>query len=804
MRRVRKVITRILIFFLVMSLVLAAAGVWFIRRSWPQLDGTISVSGLSAPVRVVRDQWGIPHIYAETDRDLVFAQGYVHSQDRLWQMEFNRRLGSGTLSAALGEATLGFDKLIRTMGLRRAAHREWELLDTDSRALLEAYAAGVNAYVDAHRSRLPIEFTILGIDPEPWTPLDTLTWGKVMSWNLGWNYDSELMRARLIAEKGPDVAQELLPPFKQEVTLDIPAEARSYAWLRGADMNGLDDLAAVLGGPNMSQGSNGWAVHGSRTASGKPILVNDTHLYLDMPSGWYENGLHGGSFDIVGFSFPGVPLVIMGQNSRVSWGITDIPADVQDFYIENVDDESNPTQYEFMGEWQPLQVITETIDVSGSEPITLTIEFTNHGPLMNEAIGTLKTARPLALRWSLTESAPLFKALVDLNRATNWDSFRQALKGWGAPNLNFIYADVDGNIGYQAAGTIPIRAANYQGLVPMPGESGDYEWEGYIPFDQLPSIFNPPSGFVANANSKVTTDDDRYHLSFEWGDPYRIQRITELLSADHQFTVEDMQKIQGESYSPPAEQLRPYLLSVSPTNDMQRRALEQVKNWNLSSDADQAAPSIFHLWYWFLIQNTVQDELSAELNEDYRSYFWLHASVLSQWIADANNPWFDDHKTPEAETREDMARRSLDDAIAWLSERYGNEPEQWQWGKIHTMNFVHRPIGQSGIGVLESIFNSNPIPVSGDNFTVNAAWFNPDADFVMSGGTAHRFIAEMSDAGNTLAIHTTGQNEQIFHPHRKDFIPLWQNVEYHQVLLTPQSVTAAAKNTLVLQPQPGP
>lgn len=801
MRRVRRVLAYVLVFLLVTSLILTAVGVWFIRRPWPQVTGTIDVVGLSAPVDVVRDTWGVPHIYAETERDLVFAQGYVHAQDRLWQMEFNRRLGSGTLSAVLGEPTLGFDKLTRTMGLRRAAEVEWAGLDPDTRGLLEAYASGVNSFMETHRDRLPVEFMILGIDPAPWTPIDTLTWGKVMSWSLGWNYTSEVVRALIVAEQGVPVAQELMPPFKDGLPLAIPPEVQSYAWLRGAELEGLDTLASLLGGPNMSQGSNGWVIHGSRTATGKPILANDTHLYLEMPSGWYENGLHSGSLNVVGFSLPGVPMVIIGQNNRISWGITDLSADVQDLYIEQVNDKANPTQYQFKGEWHDLQVVPETIEVSNADPVTLNVRLTRHGPLMNDVLDTnTPDIPPLTLQWTVIQGAPLVKALLDINHATNWDEFRQGLRGWGAPSLNFLYADVDGNIGYQAAGMIPIRPATHQGLVPMPGASGQYEWQGNIPFDQLPTSFNPPSGFIANANSKVSADDDPHQLSYEWGDPYRIRRITEQLAANDNVTIADVQALQGDDYGLPAETLRPYLLAVTPEGPIQTRALELVKDWNMSSDSTQPGASIYHVWYWFLLQNTVQDDLSPELKDEYDEYFWLHASMLSTWGADPENHWFDDQKTPEVETRDVIARRSLADAVAWLSERYGDTPDQWQWGKLHTMTFVHRPLGQSGIGPVEWLFNTTPVPMPGDNFSVNAAWFNPDAEFVMSGGTAQRLIVDLSDLSKTQAIHTTGQTEQLFHPHRDDFIPLWQTMQYHPVNFTSEAVAAQAAGTLTLRP----
>jgi len=800
MKRLGRMLMVIGIVLLALVVILAGVGFWFVRRPWPQVKGEINVQGLSTPVKVIRDEWGVPHIYAENERDLFFAQGYVHAQDRLWQMEFNRRVGSGTLSAALGEATLDTDRFLRTLGLRRAAEKDLALMDEETRAILQAYADGVNAYVDTHRGRLPLEFTILGVDPAPWTPLDTLAWGKVMALNLCSNYDYELLRARIIAELGEEAAQQLLPPYPDGAPVIVPPEARSYDWLRGTHADKPDALAALLGSPGAGWGSNNWVVHGSRTATGKPLLADDTHLGLDMPSIWYENGLHGGRFDIVGYSFPGVPMVIVGHNQRIAWGVTNLPADVQDFYIEKLDDPANPSKYEFKGEWQDLQIVRETIEVKGGEPVPLNVLITRHGPIMNDVLGGMEDAEPLALQWTALEGTYLFRGVSLINLATNWDDFRQALNSWDAPSQNFVYADVEGNIGYQSPGKIPIRAVGHQGLVPVPGWTGEYEWQGFIPFDELPRAFNPPAGFFASANNKVISDDYPYHLAYEWSASYRAQRITDLLAADESVTLEDLRNIHAQTYSLPAEALRPYLLAVQPGNDLQVKALELVKAWDLYLEADRAGASVYQVWYWFLAQNTLRDGLGDSLMEDYLGFEQDHVQTMIALMAQPNSAWFDDKTTPAVETRDDIVRRSLADAVAWLSERYGDDPTKWEWGRLHSKTFIHQPLGQSGIGLLESLFNSRTIPARGDPFTVDAAWLDFNEPFAMTGGASQRYIADLSDWDNSRSIHTTGQSGQLFHPHREDFINLWQNVDYHPMLFSREAVEANAKATLTLRP----
>jgi penicillin amidase len=816
MKRLARILAGIGIGLLVIVVILAAVGIWFVRRPWPQVKGTLAVKGLEASAEVIRDQWGVPHIYAENEHDLFFAQGYVHAQDRLWQMEFNRRIGSGTLSAALGEATLDIDRFMRTLGLRRAAARDWTLADDATRAILQAYADGVNAYIASHRDRLPLEFVLLGVDPDPWTPVDTLLWGKVMAYSLSSSYGSELLRATMIAELGVEATQQLMPPYPGEGPFIVPPEVHSYAWLSGTSpqvaagvrLNDLDGIRmsgiANLIRPNPSRGSNDWVVHGSRTSTGMPLLADDTHLSLDMPSIWYENGLHGGRFDVVGFSFPGVPMVIIGHNSRIAWGVTNLPADVQDLYIERLNSPDQPTQVEFQGEWRDLEIVQERIEVADGEPVVLDVLITQHGPIINDVVGSLQDAEPLALRWTALDSSFLFRAVVLLDLAGNWEDFRQALSFWDVPSQNFVYADVEGNIGYQTPGKIPIRPQGKSGLsagpVPVPGWTGEYEWQGYIPFDELPSVLNPATGFVATANNKVVPDDYPYYLAYDWSAPYRAQRITDLLAADDSVTPEDIREIHAQTYSLPGELLRPYLLAAEPEGDLQARALELVDAWDLRCEAGSSGAAIFQTWYWFLVENTLRDELGDDLMDDYQGNPDRHVPVMIELMDQADSPWFDDVGTPAVETRDDIVRRSLADAVAWLSEGYGQDPAKWEWGELHAKTFVHQPLGQSGIGILEDLFNSKTVPARGDEFTVDAAWFSYDQPFAMTGGASQRFIADLSDLDNSQTIHTTGQSGQLFHRHREDFITPWQNVEYHPSPFSREAVEAYADTVLTLTP----
>jgi penicillin amidase len=778
-----------------------------VRRGWPDINGTFQAPGLQSSVQIVRDKWGVPHIYAENDHDLFFAQGYAHAQDRLWQMEMDRNASKGTLAGIVGKGALVTDRFVRTIGLARTAEQTWNNLDADTQALLEAYAAGVNAYIDTHHDHYPVEFVIMGVNPEPWQPIDSLAIANLMALQLSHNYRLELLRAQVIAQVGQEGAQDLFTPYAQGTPVIVPPEAGNYSWLRHGRFEALDAMDDLVGDPTPGWGSNNWVVSGSRTATGKPILENDTHLGLQMPSFWYENDLHGGRFNVTGFSLPGVPFVIIGHNQNIAWGETTLGQDVQDYYLEKVDDPAQPTQYEYQGQWYPIEVEHESIPVKGGQPVPFDILFTRHGPLMTEVMSSwlgVTNTQPLALRWSIYDGNQLPRAAKQLNLAANWDEFRTALSYWDSPGVNMVYADTAGNIGYQATGRTPIRAPQHQGLVPVPGWTGDFEWQSYIPYDQMPRSFNPPAGFIATANNRVTTADYPYFLAYDWFPGYRAQRISDLLAANDQVTIADIQAIAAQTYSLPAEALRPYLLSaVQPANEQETQALDLVKNWDLYFERDRAGATIYERWYIFLVENTISDELGPTLTDKYLAGRYerhgnQHVPMLVNIMPEADNHWFDDVTTPQRETRDDLIRRSFSQAVQWLSENEGKDPQGWQWGRLHTVQFPHITFGSSK--PLNVLFNSQTVALPGDHFSVNAASFRWTDPFAVIHAVSQRMIIDLGNLDNSLSIHTTGQNEQLGHPHREDFIPLWANLQFHPMLSERSKVDQYVEGTLELTP----
>lgn len=791
---------RIAALLLILFILASSVGIWLVRHPWTPVAGDVEIAGLNMTVEIARDPWGVPHIYAQNEADLLFAQGYVHAQDRLWQMEISRRLSQGRMSEIAGPSTIDVDQFMRTLGLRRVAEQSWQEMDDDARAVLTAYAAGVNAYLTDNHNRLPIEYTLMGFEPQPWTPLDSLAWGNFLSLNMGVNAALELLQARTVAEQGASVLTQLFLFADNLDPLIVPPEANNYDGLRAVPSESSTSSTNWLMKPYPSWASNNWVVHGNRTATGLPILANDTHLDLLMPSVWYQNGLHGGRFNTVGFTLPGVPLVVIGHNQNIAWGITNMGPDVQDIYIEHLNDLNNPTQYQYRGEWRDLTTIPETILVKDAEPVAFNVYLTQHGPLIND-IFNVPAQQPVSLRWALYEGNAVLRSILMLNVASNWDEFRGAIQYWDSPNVNFVYADIAGNIGQQSAGRVPIRTAAHQGALPVPGWTGDYEWVTFIPFTELPNVLNPDAGFIATANNEFVTHEYPYMLTYDWYEPsYRADQIAASLAANQNHSLTDSAALQLQTFSPPAAALQPYLSVIEPADQQEEDALSQVKVWDFQYQPEAIGATVYEIWYLHMLYYTFEDELGEELMDEYAQYANKHVPMMVQLMAEADNAWFDDMNTPETETRDDIVRRAWPDALIWLQERYGPDVNDWAWAKVHTTTFRHIPIGQSGIALLESLFNSKTYPSPGAQFSVNVGWYDDPFDVVF--GPSQRMILDLSNFDNSSSVNSTGQNANLFHAHRQDLSKMWQQGDYFPMLFTQSSVQARAKTVLTLRPSP--
>ena len=800
---IRRLLIVLLALVGVLALILIGAFLYVRSGTRTQTAGDLQLAGLQAPVTVHRDEYGIPQIYAENAHDLFFAQGYIHAQDRLFQMDFQRRVGTGTLSEVLGDSTLKTDKFLRTLGTARAAAHDLTLMDADTLALLSAYADGVNAFINANKDHLPVEFRILGYKPAPWEPLHSVVWGEMMAWNLGGNWENELMNAQLIEKMGAEKAAELMPLYPAEGPFIIPEEVKSFAGLDSVDMDAVWAIKRLFNTDLPGVGSNDWVVAGSRTTTGMPLLADDPHLGMQIPSVWYAAGLHGGGFDVTGVSFPGVPGVVIGHNNRVAWGVTNVGPDVQDLFIEKINPQ-NPNQYEFKGQWQDMQLIEERIPVKDqAEPVVQTVRVTRHGPLLNDVSSDIGAdAPPLALQWTALQGMTLSQSILMIDRAQNWDEFRNALRYFSAPSQNFVYADVDGNIGYQVPGQIPIRAQG-DGRVPVPGWTGEYEWTGFIPYEELPFVYNPDVGYIATANNKVVPDSYPYLIATDWAAPYRARRIVQLIESKPKLSPDDFAAIHGDVYMLPADVLVPLLdkADFSAASQPVQKALALMKSWDRHMDAGAPQPLIYQQFVKDLLREGVADEVTAaageELAQNYQEQFQnLNLQALVALAGQPDSAWWDDVRTPETERLSQIVARAFTKTVETLQAAHGDDPAGWRWGDVHWTNFDHLVFAQ--VSPLNGAFNRK-VAARGGGVTVDAA--GPDyKTFVMQSGASYRQIVDLSNLPASRFIYTTGQSGNVFSRHYDDLIELWQQVQYIPMHFDKAEIEKSAQQTLVLKP----
>ncbi|WP_407569581.1 penicillin acylase family protein [Deinococcus altitudinis] len=789
--------------FLFTLLLLVFAGVLFARKvSNPLLSGTVSLRGLSGPVSVTRDAWGVPHIRAQaSDQDALYALGFVHAQDRLWQMEFQRRIAQGRLSEVLGEAALPQDKFLRTWGFYRAAQAALPALSARSRSLISAYTAGVNAAIA--QDRLPLEFRLLRFRPERWTDVDSIAWSKLLAYDLGGNWDQELTGQRVVNRLGAAALSSVLPPYpagaptilsSQELNLPTsrrPGPAAAPAGgVQGVTLpaDALAQLqtqlaaAASLGFANVpGKGSNDWVIGGGRTASGKPILADDPHLALSAPMLWYLADVQGPTLHAIGATLPGLPGVVIGRNDRVAWGVTNVNPDVQDLFVE--------------APGAALTSRTEVIKVKGKPDVRLLVQESAHGPVVARSSEWNDSKdRAVSLEWTALKSGDTtFDAFFGLNYAANWQDFTAALSSYVAPAQNFVYADTAGNIGYYAPGRVPIRSgggtggatgAGWDGSLPVPDDAA-HTWTGYIPFGQLPHVYNPADGLVVTANNRVTPDGFRPFLGNvrNWAEPYRAERILQLLNGKGQpLTVADVAAAQLDTVSLVWRDLKPYLLAAQPRDALSTQALSLLRGWDGNETVSSVQASIFEGWLMEL-ENMAQDELGSGVT-------LTSLAVLNQLKTNGALC-----KGPGAATCAELLSGTLTRATGTLAARLGTDPARWVWGDLHHSFSKHGAFG--GVGAISWIWNRG-ISTPGGTNTVDVA--RPDAGtFNQTHAPSYRQIIDLSDMNRSVFIGTLGQGGNPTGSHYADMQPMWRDGRS-----IPMSTSAAdwgRTQTLNLKPQ---
>ncbi len=856
---VRRVGLSALAFALVAVVALSIFAISTVRQPFPQTGGTLEVEGLTGQVQVSRDARGIPTIYADTAADLFRAQGYVSAQDRFFEMDLRRHITAGRLSELVGASGLQTDRVIRTMGWRRVAEAELPRLAPETRQYLQAYADGVNAYIRAKGSAasMSLEYRLLATrNPdyrvEPWSPVDSLAWLKAMAWDLRGDYTDELTRARLSRGGRTPVSQInlLYPPYPYERNLPIlssddwkpqssdatsqaaaPVPAVASALRATTTQAALERTASAIDaipatfGKGEDIGSNSWVVSGSRTTTGKPLLGNDPHLSLNIPSIWSQVNLQCRTlstacpFQVSGFSFSGLPGVVIGHNQKVAWGFTNLGPDVTDFYLEQVTGDT----YLRDGQQVALTSRTETIKVAGGADVPITVRSTVHGPILSDAVPSVEEAGDrvvvrgapqsssfaVSLAWTALTPGTTADAIFAMDRATSWQEFRSAAELFSVPAQNLVYADTDGHIGYQAPGVIPVRRSATSGAPPgywpSPGWDSQWDWRGTVPFDELPYTYDPPEGFIVTANQAVTASDEPF-LTTEWDAGFRAQRIRELINGAGKVSPQKMSDIQGDVRNTFAPMLSERLLQVQ-VDDFTAQAQLLLRDWDGSQPSgtgrDSASAAYYNAVWKHLLEYTF-DELPNDIAPNGGSRWMV---VMEQLLKDPDNDWWDDRTTPGVvEGSGEILKRALVEARLDLARELGKVPATWRWGRLHQLELKHQVMGDPSLPqAVRSIFDRGGIELGGGSSIVNAnGWDAAQPGYAVTSGPSMRMVVDLSNLDASRWVNSTGQSGHAYNAHYADQIDAWVANEPFPWPFSRQAVGEASEVELTLTPPGSP
>jgi len=834
----------------VVMVVVVGLGLWQVRRGYPQYEGQVALPGLTGEVEVLRNAYGVPTVYADSAEDLFRAQGYLHAQDRFWDMDFRRLVGAGRLSELAGEVAIETDTFLRSLGWRQIAEAEVGLLSPEALSYYESYAEGVNAWLEqTSGGERGIQYTLLGLqgvdrDPEPWTVADSLTFVRLLGWDLRHNADEEAERAVLSGVLSPQRLAQLFPPFPYDemgtiLTEDdlvqsdltsttssdapppLPVAAAPALSAAGRALASVPGAAAGGGA-----GSNSWVVDDERTASGSALLANDPHLGPSIPGLFDQVGLRCRTvdescpFDVRGFSLASLPGVLVGHNRDIAWGVTTPYVDTTDLVLEKVQGDEYLTEDGYV----PLETRTETLQVAGADPVDITIRSTRNGPLItSEDVSTTfavpdlegvgDTARvpaespargsgyEVALRWTGLEPGRSAELLPVLNAASTWEEFTAGLELVGAFNQNIVYADARGNTGYYIFGDIPIREG-YDGSVPVPGWTGEYEWAGTIPFEKKPHVYNPGRGYLATANEFTVPQEYPYLLTTDAQFAYRGDRIRGALDVDRAFSVDDAAELQMQTWSWMAERMVPYLKDVGGLDGYYAEGRALLDDWDFTQETDSAPAAYFNAVYARVLALAFRDELPEDEWPTGRGRWFV---VLDDLLEQPDDPYWDDVATEEVvETRDAVLRQAMIEARDELTESQSKNPQEWEWGRMHVLDLVATSFGDSGIGPVEWLFNRGPYPAGGGgNIVLANSWNADDDSYVLTSIPTFRMIVDFGDLDSSRWVNQSGQSGHPGHPNYDDQIAAWQSGESLAMAWSDEAIRAEAKTTLRLVPGTG-
>lgn len=794
-------------------LILLIAVILFLRylvtKSFPVTEGTLAVQEIYDEVHVYRDQFGVPHILAKNEHDMFLAVGYIHAQDRLWQLDLIRRAGQGRLSEIFGEKTVEFDKLFRTIGIARVAEEIERNLHPESKELLVAYADGINAFIRDNEKRLPVEFDMLNYRPEPWQVQHSIIVTRMIAWELSLAWFTDITFGIIAERVGPVKASEIIPVWQKNAPRII-AEYPGRLGEKFLDIN--SKFLAFMGIEGLQGGSNCWVIGPQKSSNGKPILANDVHLMMPVPARWYQLHISCPGWNVAGVSLPGTPLIVVGRNDAIAWGVTNAMVDDADFYVEKVD--SSRSLYLFDGREYPIVTREDTIYVGKNDSVIVTINKTRHGPVIDRVHPLLKDSSTnfaqyaLAMRWTGLEVSDEAYAFYLFNKAKNAAEFAAGIPYFMVPGQNVVFADTSGNIGYWTAARIPIRG-KYNPMMPVPGWLAENDWKGFVPAQQLPKLWNPPEGFIATANNKITKDNYPYYISELWEPPSRIERIRELLSSTNQLTAEDFKRFQMDVLSPYGKEFVSYLLQAcehqTPNHPLANAALEYLRNWDFRFHRDDVPSSIVNATLVHFLRNVFEDEMGDTLFKQFVTFSAIPYRVASQLLARQteggfadSSSWFDDIRTPAIETKDEILRKSLYDALDELQTKFGSDTKLWRWGSLHTVTFSH-PFGSRK--PLDKVFNIGPFPVQGAASTICKMDFRISNPYVTTVGPSMRHVIDLGNTSTFSSVITSGESGQALHKHYDDQTVLWLNGSYHKMVMDWGTIQESKWERLTLRPK---
>ena len=790
----------------IIILLLAAGFIFYhmLRASLPDFTETISAKNISGEIKIYRDSLAIPYIMAKTPEDAAFAMGYVHAQDRLFTMDLARRASEGKLSQLFGEKTVPFDKMFLTVGLKNISEKILQSLNPETKKMLEAYANGVNLYIKNAEGNYPVEFYFLGYQPEKWKPVNSIEIMRMMGWELNISWWVDVSFTELVQKLGETKVQEILPEYPENAPTIIPSELKKYPKITDNFIQTDKLFRKFMGWSGTHIGSNNWIVDGRKSVSGKPIIANDTHLGFSAPGTWYTAVVNGGNWKTSGFTLPGAPAIVIGKNQDISWAMTNVMNDDADFYLEKLD--SSKTKYFYNGTWKQLQVTIDTLFVKNGKPVKYKIYSTNHGPIVSGIhpysfiySGHPKSP-PLSMKWLGNEVTDELTAMLDVNKAKNWSDFKNALKGFAVPGQNFVYGDKDGNIGYVLGAKIPLRNSTSSTFV-LDGTTDKYDWKGFVPQNNIPTLFNPAQNFIATANNK-TLKNFNYYISNLWEPSSRIERITQLLNSKEKLSVNDYKKFQMDFVSPYAKGITKYIIAafkdVKITDKNLAASLQMFKDWNYEMNEFSQVPSVYATFLKYLMKNIFEDEMGSDLYNEFVFVSNVPYRSLERVLKNPFCTWFDNVNTPQIESENEIIRKSFADALTELETKQGKNIENWQWGKIHQVTFKHAFSGVSGL--LDNVIDIGPFNIGGDGTTI----FNTEYPFYESIdkyppfkhkefenvlGPVMRYIYDFSKPNEFYMVLTTGESGNVMSDHYSDMTKMWLRGGYVKVRTDEKSIT---------------